>query len=86
MKLKDGLMLCKVGESSIVMSTGSSMHLSGLTTINETGEFIWNLLQTATTEDAIVDAMCAEFEVDAATARTDAHSFIQMLEKAGFLV
>lgn len=86
MKLKDDLMLCKVGDSSIVMSTGSTMHLQGLTTVNETGEFIWNLLQNDTTEDAIVQALCGEFEIDAPTARADAHSFIGMLDKAGFLV
>ena len=85
MRIKDGLMLCKVGDSSIVMSTGSAMHLRGLTTLNETGEFIWNLLQTDTTEDAIVQAMCAEFEIDEETARADVHEYIGMLQKAGFL-
>ena len=86
MKIKDGLLLCKVGDSSVVMATGSTMHLEGLTTVNETGEFIWSLLQDDTDEDAIVRAMCEEFDVDAQTAREDVRAFLQMLQKAGFLI
>ena len=86
MKIREDLMLCKVGESSIVMSTGSAIHMSGLTTLNDTGEFIWQQLQNDTTEDAVVDALCAEFDIDVQTAQSDAHEFIQMLQKAGFLV
>ena len=85
MKLKEGLLLCKVGDSSVVMATGSAMHLRGLTTVNETGEFIWSLLQSETDEDTIVRAMCETFEVDEQTAREDAHAFIHMLQEAGFL-
>ena len=86
MKIKDGLLLCKVGDSSVVMATGSTMHLEGLTTVNETGEFIWSLLQDDTDEEAIVRAMCEEFDVDAQTAREDVRAFLQTLQKAGFLI
>lgn len=85
MKIKDGLLLCKVGDSCVVMATGSAMHLQGLTTINETGEFIWSRLSSDTDEDSIIRAMCAEFDVDEQTAREDVHAFIVMLQKADFL-
>ena len=86
MKLRDGLMLCKVGDSSVVMATGSSMHLQGLTTVNGTGEYIWSLLSSDTDADSIVRAVCAEFEVDEATARADVLAFLHKLQAAGFLV
>ena len=85
MKIKDGLILCKVGDSSVVMATGSTMHMHGLTTVNETGEFIWSQLETDTDEASIVCAMCEAFDVDEPTAREDVHAFVQMLQKAGFL-
>lgn len=85
MKIKDGLLLCKVGEGSVVMATGSTMHLHGLTTVNETGEFIWSQLKTDTDEDALVRAMCAEFDVDEKTAREDVRAFLLKLQQAGFL-
>ncbi len=79
-------MLCKVGNESVVMAAGSTMHLQGLTTLNETGEFIWSQLADDTDADAIVQAMCSEFDVDAQTAREDVNAFLQMLQKAGFLI
>ena len=85
MRIKDGLLLCKVGDSSVVMASGSAMHLDGLTTLNETGEFIWSMLSTDTQENTIVRALCDEFDVDEATAREDVHAFLAMLQKAGFL-
>lgn len=85
MKLKEGLLLCDVGDGSVVMATGSTMHLNGLTTVNSTGEFIWSLLQTDTDEDAIVRAVCDEFDVDEQTARADVREFLNTLKKAGFL-
>ncbi len=85
MKLKEGLLLCDVGDGSVVMATGSTMHMQGLTTVNATGEFIWSLLKSDTDEDAVVHAVCAEFDVDEQTAREDVHAFIVSLQKAGFL-
>ena len=85
MKIKEGLLLCKVGDSSVVMATGSTMHMSGMTTINETGEFIWDQLLSDTDEDSVVRAMCDEFDVDEQTARKDVQEFVGMLSKAGFL-
>lgn len=86
MRIKDGYQLCKVGDSSIVLATGDvSMQLSGLTTLNETGEFIWNHLLEETTPDAVVDAMTKEYAIDRATAQADFDEFVQKLKGAGFL-
>lgn len=86
MKIKDGFQLCKVGDSSIVLATGDvSMQLSGLTTLNETGEFIWNQLLEETQPDAVVDALTKEYSVDRATAQADFEEFVQKLKGAGFL-
>lgn len=85
MRIRDGLLLCKVGDSSVVMATGSSMHLQGLTTLNETGEFIWSQLESDTDEDTVVRKMCDAFDVDEQTAREDVRTFLQMLQNAGFL-
>lgn len=85
MKIKDGYLLTNVGDSYIVMAVGSTMHLNGLITINETGAFIWNCLKTDTDEASIVRSLCAEFDTDEHTAGEDVHTFVQTLQKAGFL-
>ncbi|MGN0636522.1 MAG: PqqD family protein [Acutalibacteraceae bacterium] len=86
MRIKDGYQLCKVGDSSIVLATGNvSMQLSGLTTLNETGEFIWNHLLEETAPDSVVDALTKEYGIDRATAQADFDEFTQKLKGAGFL-
>lgn len=86
MKIKDGYQLCKVGDNSIVLATGNvSMQLSGLTTLNETGEFIWNCLLEDSDPADVVEKMIREYDVDRATAQADFDEFVQKLKGAGFL-
>lgn len=86
MKIKDGYQLCKVGDNSIVLATGNvSMQLSGLTTLNETGEFIWNCLLEDSDPADVVEKMTKEYNVDRATAQADFDEFVQKLKGAGFL-
>ena len=86
MKIKKGLMLCKVGESNVILASGNvEMQIQGLTTVNETGAFIWERLMEDTDVDAVVDAMLREFDVDRETAKADVDAFIAMLRQADFL-
>jgi hypothetical protein len=87
MKLKDGYMLCPVGDSHIVIATGNaSLNLAGLTTLNETAAFIWEQLKEETDEKTVVDAMVREFDVDAETAAKDLAAFVAQMREAGLLV
>lgn len=86
MKIKKGLMLCKVGESNVILASGNvEMQIQGLTTVNETGAFIWERLMEDTDVDAVVNAMLREFDVDRETAMADVDAFIAMLSQADFL-
>ena len=86
MKIKDGLMLCPVGDDYVVLAGGDAdMQIRGLTTINETGAFIWEALQQETDVHSVVDAMLREYEIDRATAETDVTAFCEMLRSNGFL-
>ena len=86
MKIKDGLMLCQVGDDYVVLANADvQMQIRGLTTINETGAFIWNTLQEDMEESAVVDAMLREFDVDRATAEQDVAEFCALLKRCDFL-
>ena len=61
------------------------MQIQGLTTVNETGAFIWERLMEDTDVDAVVNAMLREFDVDRETAMADVDAFIAMLSQADFL-
>ena len=87
MKIKDGLMLCRVGDDYVVLAGGDTdMQIRGLTTVNETGAFIWEVLQEDKDEAAVVDALLGEFETDRATAEKDVAAFCALLRDSGFLV
>ena len=86
MKIKEGYKLCKVRDNSIVIAVGDTvMDFNGLVTLNETGEFIWQKLESGMSEDEIITAMTAEYGIDAATAKEDFNEFAEKLKGANFI-
>ena len=80
MKLKEGFLLRQVAGQTVVL-----LDLNMMITLNETGAFLWERLQDETTEDALVEALLGEYDVDEATARKSVAAFAQKLNDNGFL-
>ena len=72
MKIKEGFLLREVAGQTVVLPTGGDLDLNMMITLNETGRFLWERLQEGTTEEALVAALLAEYDVDEATAKTQA--------------
>lgn len=86
MKIKEGFQLCEVGDSSIVIAMGdSALNMAGLTTLNETGVYLWKRLEQGMDETQILDEMTKDYEIDRATAKADFDEFCTKLKGAGFL-
>lgn len=85
MKIKDGFLLRQVASQSVVLPTGGEMDLNMMITLNDTGAFLWEHLQTETDEDALVAALLGEYDVDADTARRCVRGFVEKLNANGFL-
>ena len=86
MKIKDGFLLRKVGEQNIVVAVGEeSRDFNGIIRLNETGRFLWERLQSETTEKNLVSAMLLEYDIDEATAENDTADFIASLREADLL-
>lgn len=85
MKIKDGFLLRQVAGQSVVLPTGNEMDLNMMITLNDTGAFLWEHLQTETDADALVAAVLREYDVDADTARRCVAAFVDKLEANGFL-
>lgn len=87
MRIISGFILREiVGESVAIPSGESARLLSGLVALNETGQFLFRLLQQEQTEDALVRALLEEYETDEATAREDVSQFLQLLRQHQLLV
>ena len=85
MKLKNGFILRTVAGQSVVLPTGGDLDLNMMITLNETGAFLWEKLEQDTTQENLVVALLAEYDVDEATARAAVAAFVEKLEKNGFL-
>lgn len=82
MRIVSGFILREiVGEAVAIPSGEAARLLSGLVALNETGQFLFQLLQREQTEDSLVNALLQEYDTDAVTAREDVSQFLQMLRQ-----
>lgn len=85
MKLKEGFILSQVAGRTVAVPVDSDVDLNTMITLNETGAFLWEHLQTETNEDALVAALLGEYDVDEDTARKSVQRFVGKLRENGFL-
>lgn len=85
MRLKDGFILRSVAGQSVVLPTGGDLDLNMMITLNETGAFLWEHLEAETTEENLVVALLAEYDVDEQTAKNAVSAFVKKLNDNGFL-
>lgn len=85
MKLKDGFVLRQVAGEYVAIPSGSEVNLDKMITLNETGAFLWEKLDSETTAQALVEALLAEYEVDEQTALSCVTNFVAKLEEYGLL-
>lgn len=85
MKLKDGFVLGNIAGEHVVLPSGDNLDLSVMTTLNDTGKFIWEQLETETTEEKIVDAILAEYDICREDAQKHVTVFVEKLRSYGFL-
>lgn len=85
MKIKEGFLLRRVAGQDVVLPAGGGLDLGMMITLNETGAFLWERLQTETGEDALVSALLGEYDVDEQTARRSVAAFVEKLRENDFL-
>lgn len=86
MKIKDGYLLREVAGNIIVVPVGeASVNFNGMINLNETGAFLWKLLQNDTEPKIILKELMSEYDVDEATAKADIEAFINKMYGAGLL-
>ena len=86
MKIKPGYMLREVAGCSVVVSIGAdTMDFGGMINLNESGTFLWKLLENGATEEELLSALLSEYDVDSDTAKSDISSFINKMREAELL-
>lgn len=85
MKIKGDFLIREVAGQSVVIPTGEDLNLNVMITLNETGAFLWKLMENETDEAVLTAALLAEYDVDEDTARKAVQSFVQTLKSHDLL-
>ena len=84
MKLNKDFLLHNIGDETVLVPTGKA-EFSGIVRGNKTLGAVMELLKTDTTETAIVDAMCEQFDAPRNVIEQDARRVLDELQKIGAL-
>jgi methyltransferase-like protein len=68
-------------EYVLVPVTNNIADMDSVYTLNETGAFIWELIDGKKSVEDLIEAVIKEYNVDSITATTDVFSFINNLHK-----
>ena len=86
MKVKSDFILRKVAESYVVVPVNDlTVDFNGMINLNETGAFLFEILQNGADKEKLVSRMLEEYEVTPEEAETDITNFIQKLKDADVL-
>ncbi len=80
MEIKKELMKRSIAGDTFLVPVGKTIYDSnGLFLLTEVGAFIWDLLPQVQTEEEILSAILAEYDVDSETAAADIAEFMNKL-------
>ena len=85
MKIKEGFVLRTVAGENVVIPSGNNMDLSVMMTLNDTGRFLWEQLETEKTQEQLLAAVLAEYDVSAEVAEPYIAEFVEKLGEYGCL-
>ena len=86
MKVKSDFILREVAGSYVVVPVNAlTMDFNGMINLNETGAFLFELLQKGAEKTELISRMLEEYEVTAEKAEADIDKFIQKLKDADVL-
>lgn len=74
------------GETIAIPSGPAAKSLSGLLALNGSGQLLFQLLLSPQSEEALVQAVLDQYDIDPDTARADVVDFLDILRRNGILV
>lgn len=84
MKRNPDFLLREVAGSLVVVPIGEAIEgFAGMITLNPTGAYLWELLETEQTVESLTEALVARYEVEAEQAKKDVEGFVAKLIPTG---
>lgn len=86
MKIKKDFILRKVADSYVVVPVGKlTLDFNGIINLNETGAFLFELLQEGAEKEELLRKMLEEYDVTSEKAAADIDVFLKKAEEADVL-
>lgn len=86
MKLKHEFVVRQVAGETLLVPVGTAtLSLNGMLVLNECGKYLWDRIPDAGSEEDLINALLAEYEVNRQTAAQDVAEFLESLRKLGIL-
>ena len=80
MEIKKELIKRNIAGDTVLVPVGKTVYdANGLFILNEVGAFLWDVLPQAESEEALVDRLLEEYDVDRQTAQKDVAAFVAKL-------
>ena len=84
MRRNENFILRRVADMSVIVPLGAAAEaFPGMISVNETGAFLWDLLEQEQTLQSLGDALCAVYSVEREQAEADAAAFLDKLRPVG---
>ena len=86
MKIADGFVRRTVGDSYMVVPVGTrTRDVPGVIALSESGALLWEKLEQGATEDELIEALLAEYEVEREQVEADVRVFVAELCDKGII-
>lgn len=86
MKIKQGFVLRNFADKWIAVCAEDYADESNMfITLNQSGVFVWELLQNDVLYDDVISAITEKYDISEAQAKNDFDEFLNKLRKAGIL-
>ncbi len=86
MKIKENFIMKTIAGENIAMAVGKeARNFPGMIRLNETGCFLWNLLEKGATMETLTEKLLEEYDTTKENAEKDISAFVETLKANGIL-
>lgn len=87
MKKHPEFVIRQVADRYVIVPVGTAAEtFCGMITINDTGKFLWDLLETEQTYETLAQALVKEYEIDMDLALKDVKTFLKPILPTGAII
>ena len=86
MKIKRDFVIRKIAETTVLVPVGkNAADFNGMIKLNDTGAYLFKLIQTGSDEEVLVNNLVNDYDVSREQALNDVSAFIKKLKDADII-